>query len=213
MEILFLVLIAPLVGMFFSTPQATPIVRGVAVGFLLQGAINPALILLERDLAFARGQAPIVAGVLADVVSTIVIGTFTRSVWALVIGFILGRVVVLIASFLVKPRRPKLEIRTDRLKEHYRYGRHITRAFALEFVAGQIDRVMVGRLLGPMQLGLYAFGSRMANLPGTAVYKIVYGVAFPVFTRVQDGAVLLDPRTLLPGDEEDLLAGFVSVAR
>jgi L-seryl-tRNA(Ser) seleniumtransferase len=34
----------------------------------------------------------------------------------------------------------------------------------------------------------------------------------PVFTRVQEGAVLLDPRTLLPGDEEDLVAGFVSVA-
>jgi L-seryl-tRNA(Ser) seleniumtransferase len=34
----------------------------------------------------------------------------------------------------------------------------------------------------------------------------------PVFTRVQDGALLLDPRTLLPGDEEDLLVAFVPVS-
>jgi L-seryl-tRNA(Ser) seleniumtransferase len=31
----------------------------------------------------------------------------------------------------------------------------------------------------------------------------------PVFARVQAGALLLDPRTLLPGDMEDLLAAFV----
>lgn len=33
----------------------------------------------------------------------------------------------------------------------------------------------------------------------------------PVFTRIQDGAVLLDPRTLLPGDSERLVAAFQSL--
>jgi L-seryl-tRNA(Ser) seleniumtransferase len=35
----------------------------------------------------------------------------------------------------------------------------------------------------------------------------------PVFSRVQDDRVRLDPRTLLPGDEEDLLAAFVELTR
>jgi L-seryl-tRNA(Ser) seleniumtransferase len=33
----------------------------------------------------------------------------------------------------------------------------------------------------------------------------------PVFTRIQDGAVLLDPRTLLPGDETALAAAFAAL--
>lgn len=33
----------------------------------------------------------------------------------------------------------------------------------------------------------------------------------PVFARIQDGAVLLDPRTLLPGDETALAAAFAAV--
>jgi L-seryl-tRNA(Ser) seleniumtransferase len=33
----------------------------------------------------------------------------------------------------------------------------------------------------------------------------------PVFARIQDGQVLLDPRTLLPGDEAALLAAFEGV--
>jgi L-seryl-tRNA(Ser) seleniumtransferase len=35
----------------------------------------------------------------------------------------------------------------------------------------------------------------------------------PVFSRVQENRVRLDPRTLLPGDEEDLLAAFVELTR
>ena len=35
----------------------------------------------------------------------------------------------------------------------------------------------------------------------------------PVYARIQDGAVLLDPRTLLPGDEEDLARAFEAPAR
>jgi len=34
----------------------------------------------------------------------------------------------------------------------------------------------------------------------------------PVFARIQEGAVLVDPRTLLPGDEDDLLRGFEHAA-
>jgi len=52
-----------------------------------------------------------------------------------------------------------------------------------------------------------------AKLSAGGLAAALRGASVPVFTRVQDGAVLLDPRTLLPGDEEDLLAGFVSVAR
>ena len=33
----------------------------------------------------------------------------------------------------------------------------------------------------------------------------------PVFARIQDGALLLDPRTLLPGDLEDLTGVFASL--
>jgi L-seryl-tRNA(Ser) seleniumtransferase len=34
----------------------------------------------------------------------------------------------------------------------------------------------------------------------------------PVFARIQDGAVLVDPRTLLPGDEDDLVRAIASAA-
>jgi L-seryl-tRNA(Ser) seleniumtransferase len=51
-----------------------------------------------------------------------------------------------------------------------------------------------------------------AKLSANGLAAALRGAQVPVFTRVQDGAVLLDPRTLLPGDQEDLLAAFVPLS-
>jgi len=46
----------------------------------------------------------------------------------------------------------------------------------------------VGRLLGPTALGLYAFAARLASLPSSGAYKVIFGVAFPVFSKIQTDA-------------------------
>ncbi|MBK7643714.1 MAG: L-seryl-tRNA(Sec) selenium transferase [Planctomycetes bacterium] len=51
-----------------------------------------------------------------------------------------------------------------------------------------------------------------AKLSAGGLATALRAAQVPVFGRVQEGALLLDPRTLLPGDEEDLLAAFVPVS-
>jgi L-seryl-tRNA(Ser) seleniumtransferase len=48
-----------------------------------------------------------------------------------------------------------------------------------------------------------------AKLSAGGLAAALRGAQVPVFARVHEGALWLDPRTLLPGDEEDLLAAFV----
>ncbi len=179
--------LAPLVALFFSTPEAAPVVRGVAVAFLLQGFINPGICLLERDLAFVRSEVPFVAGILADIVASIVLTAALRSVWGMVWGLVLGRAISTVASFIVLPRLPRLLINKARTLELYRYGRHVSRSIGVEYIAMQLDRALVGRMLGPTALGLYAVAARLASLPA-APSKVLFGVAFPVFSRIQSDA-------------------------
>jgi L-seryl-tRNA(Ser) seleniumtransferase len=51
-----------------------------------------------------------------------------------------------------------------------------------------------------------------ARLSAGALAARLRAADVPVFARVHDGAVLLDPRTLLPGDDDDLLRAFQSAA-
>lgn len=179
---------APLVGLFFDTAAATPVVRGTALAFLVQGFMNPAIPILERDLRFFRRTAPFVAGTLADFAASVALALVLRNVWAMVWGILIGKAVSVAASYVVLPYRPRFRIVKEQAVELYRYGRHITRSSAAEYIVNQMDRVLIGRLLGASSLGLYAFASRLANLPTTAAYKVVFGVAFPIFSRVQEDA-------------------------
>ncbi len=52
-----------------------------------------------------------------------------------------------------------------------------------------------------------------ARLSAGALAAAVRAGSVPVFTRVQDESVLLDPRTLLPGDEEEVRRAFVEACR
>ncbi len=53
---------------------------------------------------------------------------------------------------------------------------------------------------------------RHATLSDAALALRLREARVPVFTRVQAGAVLVDPRTLLPGDEDDLARAFAEAA-
>lgn len=53
---------------------------------------------------------------------------------------------------------------------------------------------------------------RAAGCSANALATALRDAAVPVFTRVQDDRVLVDPRTLLPGDDDDLVAAFAQAA-
>jgi O-antigen/teichoic acid export membrane protein len=188
--------IAPLVGAFFATPAAVPIVRAAGLLFVIQGLLNPALFLLERELAFGRYALPRMVGVLVDLAVSVAAALELRSVWGMVWGFLAGKVVYVVFSYAVRPYRPALRVRKDQALEFYRYGRHVFRAAAVDCLVTQADKALVGRLLGVEALGLYAFAARLASLPSTGLYDVVFRIAFPLFSKVQ-------------GDRERLRAGYL----
>jgi L-seryl-tRNA(Ser) seleniumtransferase len=51
-----------------------------------------------------------------------------------------------------------------------------------------------------------------SRLSADALAARLRAAEVPVFARVHDGALALDPRTLLPGDEDDLLRAFQAIA-
>jgi O-antigen/teichoic acid export membrane protein len=183
--------LAPLVGAFFATPQAVAIVHAVAPVFLISGLQNPAMFLLEKELAFKRYSVPRVAGVIVDLVTAVVLAIVLRNVWSMVIGFLAGKIVHVAASYIVKPFRPRFTLNRELAAEFYGYGRHIFRFTAVDYLVSQADRAIVGHLLGPAPLGLYSFASRLAGLPSQGLYTMVLRVAFPLFSRIQEDAARL----------------------
>lgn len=181
-----LFLLAPLIGRFFSTEAAVPIIRVLSCVFFLNGCQNPALYLLERDLEFIRFTTPRVVGIVGDLGLSVLLALLLRNVWAMVWGYLFGRVLLIILTYLVRPYRPAMRFQRAQASELYSYGQHISRATAVDYIMMQTDKAIVGHSLGAEPLGLYSFAWRLATLPATAVANVVISLAFPLFSKVQD---------------------------
>lgn len=181
-------LIAPAAASAFETPELSGILRWAALAFPIQALVNPAYFVLERELAFVRVAWPRLVGVCCDLVVSVAVSFALRNVWGMVWGYLTGKVVWIALSYIVRPWRPSLTLRWDRALELYRYGKHVFRASVVDCIVGQGDRALIGRLAGAASLGLYSLAARIATLPSTAGVHIVFRVAFPVFSKVQEDA-------------------------
>jgi O-antigen/teichoic acid export membrane protein len=179
---------APLGGWFFATPEATPVLRAVAVVLLLRGLTNPATVVLRKDLDFQR----LVLWRLASVVIGIAVGIAwalaDASVWALVASTVAAQAAETALSFWVVRHCPRPAFDRAQARELLTYGKWMFWANVLAFVGLYADAITVGKVLGAGSLGLYQMAYDLAMLPLTVIGTQVRGVMFPAFSKMSDAA-------------------------
>jgi len=183
---LVIIVIAPLVGAFFKTPDAVPVLRVLSIRFVLMGLSSPRWGLLERELKMVRYGMPSLIGNFVDLIVTAVLAWRLHSVWAMVIGFLVGAAVLTIFTYVVAPHMPRFGFDWTHARELHSFGKHIFRYELVTYFVQQTDRIAVGRLRDAASLGLYTFASRLATMQAILVQTVVTPVAFPAFARVQE---------------------------
>jgi PST family polysaccharide transporter/lipopolysaccharide exporter len=111
-----------------------------------------------------------------------------RSVWALVIGQVLTSLLRVSLSYVIVPGRPAMRFNRQIAGELFGYGRFITGLTIVLFITSEIDNMVVGKVIGLTQLGLYSMAFTLANLPATHIAKIASNVIFPAYSSIQHDA-------------------------
>lgn len=180
---------APYGAWFFGNPEATPVIRALALLTLLRGLINPAVVFMPKELDFRRVVAWNLTEVLAGLAVAIPLALLYRNVWALVLSLLAGQAAKTAASFWIEPYWPSLRFDRARAGDLLRFGRWIFGLNVVNFLSVNIDSLFVGKLLGSMALGFYQVGHQVAGLPTREVRTIVVRVMFPTFARLRDQAL------------------------
>lgn len=187
-------LAAPLVATFFEVPESMWVLRSVAILLVLEGVTSPAMVYLNRDLAFSKIYLIDVLDAGFALVAAIVFGVLLGNVWALILSILLGQLVRTVASYWAAPYRPKLTFDGSKLREIARFGGAVMGSRILVYVLVNLDDVLVGKLIGPVGLGLYQVAYRIGNLPATDLARVVSQVGFPALSQVQDDQASLRER-------------------
>jgi PST family polysaccharide transporter len=179
-------LTAPFVARFFDSPEVTSLMRVLSVTFLIAPLGSVHLILLQRDLDFRRKMAPDVGNSLVKGIVSIALALTGFGVWSLVLGHLAGTMVGVVLAWTVVRWRPHLDFDRSLTRSLMAYGLPLFFVDVIYVVTGNIDYLVVGRVLGAAALGIYTLAYRLPELLVLGVVAVLSRALFPAFTKARD---------------------------
>lgn len=177
---------APYVASFFGEPRATPLIQVIGLSPLLYGLRNPAIIYFKKDLDFHKQFVYQLSGDVMNVFFAIGYAIIFRSVWALILGYVVGSATRLVVSYFIRNYRPRLTFDRAKIRELIGYGKWITGSSILYFLYNRGDDAVVGWAVDATALGFYQVAYEMSNAPATEITQVLSSVMFPAYSQLQD---------------------------
>ncbi|MGQ0558022.1 MAG: oligosaccharide flippase family protein [Sphingosinicella sp.] len=162
--LLFLVLVAlaPGVAQFYGEPALEPVIIVLATRFIFYGLANIGTVEFDRRFEFGRDMKFRLGVRLLSLVVSIAAAFAWRSYWALVAGLVLHSMMFCAASYRYHPHRPRLSLR--RRAELLGTSLWIFLTAAAQEAHHQLERLVVGRMAGMYQLGLYSVSKDLSSI-------------------------------------------------
>ena len=179
------VAIAPLLSWFYQESAIEPIFIALCTTFVLQSFSVVQRGLLGRELAFRTlAIIDVLASILSSV-AAIIIAFRGGSYWSLVVLQLGKHAVMAIGYWLNSSWRPQLVIDMSAAMPSIRFSSNILLFNFLNFIASRSDIILVGRLLGAEQAGLYLLANRLIMNPVGQILKVIIRTMYPVLAAIQ----------------------------
>jgi O-antigen/teichoic acid export membrane protein len=108
-----------------------------------------------------------------------------KSVWALVIGQLVGIVVYVVLTHVALPGpRMRWLIEKETAREIWQFGRWIMLSTSLFVISAQADKLMLGAVASASQLSFYTIALTLAMAVEAVAQKVFYAVGAPAFSQV-----------------------------
>lgn len=169
---------------FYGQPRLRLIIPALSLNVLILGLQNVGLVILRKEISFARVFWYEFATNGAGILVTIGLVVIMRSVWGLVLGLLATSVISVLLSYVFHCYRPRLAFDQIAFRRALNFGKFALVIAVASYVTTMADNVMVGRLLGTSALGNYALAYNLASVPiGVLVYALGR-VLFPAYAEL-----------------------------
>ena len=177
---------APPFAAAFGVPEATGILRLLAVTIIIDGLFALPTALLTRSFLQGRRTTADLANLVVSSVIAILLAKQGYGAWSLAWGRLAGNMVSGLVIVALAPRRPRPGFRVETARNLLAYGLPLTGSSLLVFAMLNVDTVIVGRLLGPVSLGFYVLAFNLSSWPVNMFSFAVRRVSLAGFARIAD---------------------------
>jgi O-antigen/teichoic acid export membrane protein len=174
------------VSRFYREPMLFKLLPAVGITAFISGLNSTKLAAANRQLNIKRITIIELSTYVVSVIVTIGLAWMKRSIWALVIGAIVGQIAQAFATqaFLPGPWN-RLKFDREAFRELTGFGRWIFVSSALGFVCSQGDRLLLGKLFDVRFLGIYSIALNLSQSANTLNSQLGSRILFPTYAELE----------------------------
>lgn len=161
---LLLVALAPLMASQFHLDGGLLLLQLAALLPLMRGIASPTYFVVQRERHFQHIAAVEIAAAAADCGVGITLALTGAGAYSVLIGMALGEAIKSALTWATMTPRPPLALRWSGIGHYVGFSRWIWASSVVNLVLNQFDKIVVGKMLGPAQLGAYQMSSRLAQM-------------------------------------------------
>lgn len=181
-----LIVFARPMGAFFHLGNAYTAFWAMALLPIIRAIQSPRLVSLYRQLDFHFVTILNVGEVAATLVLGLAGVLYWRDWRGLVFSVLAGAAVRDVLTYWLFPYWPRLRFSLKRAKSMLRFGLWFSFGTLCDFVAKQLDNLVIGHLMGPGALGNYQMAFRAGEMPVLEFTTSAFVVTFPMVARLRD---------------------------
>lgn len=195
---------------FYNEPQLLSLMPAVGLTALIAGFQTTKTVVANRQLRLGRQSAISLATQCIGILVTVILAWIWPSIWALVIGSLFSSLMGILAGHFFMTGVPnRLRWDPSAARSLMSFGRYIFLSTLAGFVVNQGDKVLMGKLVGFSDLGIYNIAFFMASFPGILGDMLASRILFPLYREIRPSESASSRRRI--GRARILLAGALIV--
>lgn len=179
--------VSPLAARVYHQPALTQLLRVASTVFVAVSLGQQFETLSERELRFRRLARIEIASIIVSAFVGIWLAWKGNGVWSLVWSNLAAALIKsgTLAVIGWSTWRPMMHFRLGECRRFLRFGMFQMGERTLNLLGQQLDKIVIGIVMGATPLGYYDMASRLISRPYQVINPVFTRVAFPVFSAVQ----------------------------
>lgn len=181
-----IVLVSPLLALFYREPQVVPITISLAWLVVVSGLSMQQAALLNRTMRFSSLAIAETAAQAINLAVSAFLAWRGFGYWALVIGQVANTVMSGILLWSMSSWRPSRPALSQDAVAMLKFGGSLTVSNVAMYLNTVLDNVIIGFYLGEFALGIYDRAWKLAVMPLGQLMAPINRVAVPVLSRITE---------------------------
>jgi O-antigen/teichoic acid export membrane protein len=178
--------VSPFLAVYFRIDRLAPVLCLLAVVFPITSASAVHQSLLERASGFKTLARIEIVSALIGLVVAIVLAYMGYGVYSLVWQTLASAIASSAQLWLASVWRPQKIWNTAEFRSLWRFSGNLTGFTFINFFARNADSMVIGRVLGSVQLGIYSQAYKLMMFPLQSMSYVAGRALFPVMSRQQN---------------------------